>query len=76
MSLFSLNFLPKTIQHFLLRSLIIFVVWKILYHVVLFPVRIPDRQLTNVTTYLTQQLLYINYPNSTITVEEKLSIID
>jgi len=73
MSLFSLNFLPKTIQHFLLRSLIIFVVWKILYHVVLFPVRIPDRQLTNVTTYLTQQLLYINYPNSTITVEEKLS---
>ena len=73
MSLFSLKFLPKNIQQFLLRSLIIFVVWKILYHVLLFPARIPDRQLTNVTTYLTQQLLYINYPNATISVEEKIT---
>ena len=73
MSLFSLKFLPKNIQQFLLRSLIIFVVWKIFYHVLLFPARIPDRQLTNVTTYLTQQLLYINYPNATISVEEKIT---
>jgi hypothetical protein len=43
------------------------------YHVLLFPARIPDRQLTNVTTYLTQQLLYINYPNATISVEEKIT---
>lgn len=71
MSLFTLNFLPTAVKKFLLKSLIIFIVWKLLYHVVLFPVRIPDKQLTNITTYLTQQLLYINYPKATITTESK-----
>lgn len=71
MSLFTLDFLPTAVKKFLLRSFIIFVVWKLLYHLLLFPVRMPDKQLTNVTTYLTQQLLYINYPNATITTESK-----
>lgn len=71
MPLFTFDFLPSVVKKFLLKSLIIFVVWKLLYHLILFPARIPDKQLTNITTYLTQQLLYINYPNATITSESK-----
>lgn len=71
MALFSLNFLPSAVKKFLLRSLLIFLIWKLLYHLILFPVRIPDKQLTNVTTYLTQQLLFINYPKATVTIESK-----
>ncbi len=70
MSVLSLSFLPPPVKKFLVRSLVIFIIWKLVYHLILFPIRLPDKQLTNITTYLTQQLLYINYADASITIEK------
>jgi exosortase family protein XrtF len=51
-----IEFIPKPVQSFLIKALILFVIWKILYHGFLLPHRIPDTQLTEnvarVTGYL------------------------
>ena len=52
---------PPVIRSFLVRALLIFVVWQALYVFVLAPVRIPDRQLTNLTTFSTSRLLSVFY---------------
>lgn len=41
--------LPKQVRTFLLRALIVFIAWKLLYHLVLVPARVPDRPLTELT---------------------------
>lgn len=43
------SILPTDVKLFLTRAFIIFICWKLLYHLVLFPIRTPDRQLTNLT---------------------------
>lgn len=62
--------IPKPIRSFLLKSLLVFVVWKLLYHLVLYPVRVPDAQLTHVTAIITKKLIQIHYPNSIISIEK------
>ncbi|MDQ6757809.1 MAG: exosortase/archaeosortase family protein [Bacteroidota bacterium] len=53
--------IPPEIKYFFLRATVIFIVWKLLYHLVLFPTRFPDKQLTEVTAqstaFLYQQLV-------------------
>ncbi len=73
MSIIPSIILPKAVKTFLIRSLVIFLVWKITYHTILYPIRFPDKQLTYVTTYLTKQLLSINYPTSKIEITEQLN---
>ncbi len=41
--------IPGDVRVFLTRALILFIAWKLLYHLLLFPVRIPDQQLTRFT---------------------------
>ena len=40
---------PPEVRYFLMRGLLIFVAWQVLYYLVLSPMGIPDKQLTEVT---------------------------
>lgn len=40
---------PVHVRAFLMRALIIFVLWKLIYHLLLFPIHFPDQQLTQLT---------------------------
>ena len=55
------NRIPLVIRSFLIKAAVIFVVWQLLYHFVLWPARIPDRFLTNVTCFSTCKLLTLFY---------------
>jgi len=41
--------IPKDVRLFLTKALILFIAWKLLYHLLLFPIRIPDKHLTHIT---------------------------
>ncbi len=41
--------IPKDIRLFLTKALVLFIAWKLLYHLLLFPIRIPDKHLTRFT---------------------------
>jgi exosortase/archaeosortase family protein len=56
--------IPAEVQRFLKRALIVFVVWKLLYTLILFPSNIPDKQLRNATSWGTVQLLKWKFPES------------
>ncbi len=56
--------IPEEIQQFLKRALIIFIIWKLLYTFVLFPLNVPDKQLRNATSWGTVQLLKWKFPQS------------
>ena len=71
MSIVRLKSLPAPVKKFLLRCLIIFIVWKLLYHLILFPFRTPDKQLTKITTTLTVELLQLSYLQKSVTVSEE-----
>lgn len=59
--------IPPQVKKFFIRALIAFIVWKLLYHLVLFPARVPDRQLTEVTAASTAWLYrhLLNEPSIT-----------
>lgn len=57
------NKVPPQVRSFLLKALVIFVAWQLLYSFVLAPIRVPDRQLTNITAYSTAKLLSVFYNN-------------
>lgn len=45
--------IPEPVKRFLIRALIIFISWKLVYNVILLPRRIPDSQLTSITAKTT-----------------------
>jgi exosortase/archaeosortase family protein len=45
--------LPKNIRTFFLRALVTFIAWKCIYFLILYPIRIPDLQLTRATAIST-----------------------
>ena len=51
------NRIPEPVRKFLVRGLLIFITWKILYFFFLLPERIIDKPLTNGTAYLSVKLL-------------------
>lgn len=55
--------IPEPIKYFLKRSLIFFVIWKLIYYLVFLPLKQPDKFLTDVTAYTTGKL-YILASNS------------
>lgn len=61
--------IPDEVRDFLKRALLIFVVWKLLYGFILFPLRFPDKQLTHVTSGGTRLFLSLVYPANTFSVE-------
>lgn len=44
---------PAFIRLFLKRAILLFIFWKLLYHLILFPLRIPDHQLSTLTAIST-----------------------
>ena len=47
---------PNGVRLFLVRALFVFVAWKLLYHLWLFPIQIPDRPLRDITAQHTAWL--------------------
>ncbi|MBS1578863.1 MAG: archaeosortase/exosortase family protein [Bacteroidetes bacterium] len=65
--------IPAEVQTFLKKVLAIFIVWKLLYTFILFPLKTPDTQLRNATSWGTIQLLKLKFPQSIILKENKVS---
>lgn len=63
--------IPTEVQTFLKRALVIFIVWKLLYTFILFPLNTPDTQLRNATSWGTVQLLKWKFPQNTFLVEHR-----
>ena len=57
--------IPVEIRQFFKRAILIFIAWNLLYNLVLFPSRIPDRQLTNITARITAFLYHTFVDNKT-----------
>jgi len=55
--------IPKPIRSFLISAVILFFAWKLLYNLVLLPVRIPDAFLTSISTAGASVVLHFLYPN-------------
>ncbi len=64
--------LPKNVKDFLKRALFIFIIWKLTYHLLLFPIRVPDRQLTNLTAYSTTLVYTLLMKNSVAYQREEI----
>jgi exosortase family protein XrtF len=58
--------IPPVIRNFFLRALLIFVLWKFIYHFFLLPARIPDETLTHITASSTAWLIAKKFPSDTI----------
>ncbi len=68
----ALQQIPVQLKTFLLRVLVLFIAWKLLYHLLLFPLKEPDNYLTSLTTDITAGFYELYYPESKITVHEKM----
>jgi exosortase/archaeosortase family protein len=62
--------IPVLVRSFLTRAIVVFIIWKLLYHVLLFPIRIPDKDLTGLTATSTT-LLYRNLLNEPLVVSRE-----
>ena len=56
--------IPKGVRIFMLKAVIIFIVWELLYNLLLKPFGIPNQFLTNLTTICTAKFLAIFYPDA------------
>lgn len=59
-----LNSIPQQVIIFLKKAFIIFIIWKFLYHLILYKTGFPNNQLTELTAWGTNKLLLFFYPNS------------
>ncbi|HMZ45538.1 MAG TPA: archaeosortase/exosortase family protein [Chitinophagaceae bacterium] len=62
--------IPSAVKKFLLRSIVFFIIWKLIYHLVLYPIRVPDKQLTHITAVITKEMIQFHYPNDKLNIEE------
>lgn len=53
--------LPANLKRFLIRGLILFIAWSLLYNLLLKPIEIPDRQLTHFIVICTEKVLSLFY---------------
>jgi exosortase/archaeosortase family protein len=53
--------IPRTVKLFSIKIIFLFVLWEIIYTVVLYPIRIPDKQITEITAAGTAKLLSFFY---------------
>lgn len=60
--------IPNPVRFFLKRVLILFICWKIIYHLFMLPVRFPDEILTNSTTKITAAVFQLIYPKEVISI--------
>jgi exosortase/archaeosortase family protein len=74
-SVHTLSTLPIAVRHFLLRSLLLFIVWQTCYLLWLAPLRIIDRPLTLATGHFGARLLQSCIPNTRIICKESMPLI-
>lgn len=55
--------IPSHVKLFLKRSSVVFIFWKLLYHLLLFPLKVPDQPLTHITSTCTAFVYNIISPN-------------
>ena len=63
--------IPTEIQTFLKRALLLFIIWKLIYHLLLFPGRIIDAPLTHWSSNGAEWVLKKIYPNIHFLVKEE-----
>jgi exosortase/archaeosortase family protein len=66
--------LPPSVAYFLKKALIIFIAWKVLYHLVLVPLNFPDGPLTILTGRGTEWL-YSTLTNKTVYFDALTSVL-
>lgn len=66
--------IPVEVQQFLKRALVIFIIWKLLYHLFLFNGRIIDKPLTDFSARGAAEIMRIFYPNSQLFVKEECGV--
>ncbi|MBS1640654.1 MAG: archaeosortase/exosortase family protein [Bacteroidetes bacterium] len=66
--------IPENVWLFLKKALILFVVWKLLYHLVLYPIRQPDKWLSTTTTDASGYFLSLINAHVSMEVIEQRSI--
>jgi len=65
--------IPEEVQRFLKRALLIFIVWKLIYHLFLFNGRVIDKPLTDWSTKGAEKLMQVFYPDAKMMIKEQCS---
>ncbi|MCX6206579.1 MAG: archaeosortase/exosortase family protein [Bacteroidetes bacterium] len=55
--------IPKSVKVFSFKIILLLILWEVLYSFILFPARIPDKQLSSITAAGTAKLINLFYPN-------------
>ncbi len=63
--------IPKEVQQFLKRALLIFIIWKLVYHLFLFNGRIIDKPLTDFSTYGAAKIMQVFYHGNQVSIKEE-----
>ena len=63
--------IPPDLQSFLKRALLIFIIWKLVYHLFLFNGRVIDKPLTDFSAKSTVWVMQLFYPTSQFILKEK-----
>jgi hypothetical protein len=66
--------IPSEVQLFLKRALIIFIIWKLIYHLFLFNGRVIDKPLTDWSTKGAEKILKVFYPQGKFMIKESCTI--
>jgi exosortase/archaeosortase family protein len=67
--------IPAEVKIFLKRALLVFIIWKLIYGFILFPLKFPDKQLTEFTAYGTAKMVGVFYPNWNFSFKEEVDPI-
>ena len=63
--------IPEEVQRFLKRALLIFIIWKLIYHLFLFNGRVIDKPLTDWSTMGAEKLMQGFYPDAKLMIKEE-----
>lgn len=66
--------IPTEVQRFLKRALLIFIIWKLVYHLFLFNGRIIDKPLTDWSTKGAEKIMQLFYPDRKLMIREECNI--
>jgi exosortase family protein XrtF len=62
--------IPTAVRQFLTKALLLFIAWKLLFHLFLLPIRVPDKFLSDSNAFFTAKVFQQLYPNSAIWMKD------
>jgi len=65
--------IPEEVQRFLKRALLIFIIWKLIYHLFLFNGRVIDKPLSDWSTRGAEKIIQAFYPDAKLMIKEQCS---